>query len=66
MKSFRNRNVKGAISVFLIIITIPTMLLSAVLIDGSRIISAKAMTQEATDLASRSVLTDYNQFLKDE
>ncbi len=66
MKSFRNRNVKGAISVFLIIITIPTMLLSAVLIDGSRIISAKAMTQEATDLAASSVLSDYNQVLKDE
>ena len=66
MKIFRNRNIKGAISIFLIIITIPTMLLSAVLIDGSRIISAKAMTQEATDLAASSVLSDYNQALKDE
>ena len=46
-------------------ITIPTLLLSAVLIDGSRMASAKAIAQEAGDLAAVSALTDYNVDLKD-
>lgn len=66
MKIFKNRRLKGAISIFLVIITIPTMLLSGVLIDGSRMVSAKAMAQEGTDLAAASVLASYNQQLKDE
>lgn len=65
MKMFENRKVKGAISIFLVIITIPTMLFAAVLIDGSRMASARAMTQEATDLAAASALASYNQELKD-
>lgn len=65
MKLFEQRKVKGAVSIFLIIVLIPTMLLSAVLIDGSRLASARAMTQEASDLAALSVLTDYDQMLKD-
>lgn len=66
MKIFENRRIKGAISIFLVIITIPTMLLSAVLIDGSRMASARAMAQEGTDLAAASVLASYNQILKDQ
>lgn len=66
MKIFENRKTKGAISIFLVMILIPTMLLSAVLIDGSRMASARAMTQEAADLAALSVLAAYDQDLKDE
>ena len=66
MKVFENHKLKGAVSIFLVIITIPTMLLSAVLIDGSRMSSAKAMTQEAADLAAASALSVYNQPLKDQ
>lgn len=66
MKIFENRKTKGAVSIFLVMILIPTMLLSAVLIDGSRMASAKAMTQEAADLAALSVLASYDQDLKDE
>ncbi len=66
MKFFKNHKLKGAISIFLVIITIPTMLLSAVLIDGSRMASAKAITQEAADLAAASALAVYNQPLKDQ
>ena len=66
MELFRNRKLKGAISIFLVIITIPTMLFSAVLIDGSRMASAMAMAQEATDLAAASVLSAYDQKLKDQ
>ncbi len=66
MKLFENRKTIGAVSIFLVMILIPTMLLSAVLIDGSRLAAAQAITQEAADLAAMSVLTDYNQELKDE
>lgn len=66
MKIFENRKIKGAVSIFLVIITIPAMLLSAVLIDGSRMASARAMAQEGTDLAAASVLASYNQTLKDQ
>ncbi len=66
MKIFKNRRLKGAISIFLVIITIPTMLLSGVLVDGSRMTSARVMAQEGTDLAAASVLASYNQQLKDE
>lgn len=65
MKVFENRKIRGAISIFLVMITIPTLLLSAVLIDGSRMASAKAIAQEAGDLAAASALTDYNVDLKD-
>lgn len=64
MKVFENRKIRGAISIFLVMITIPTLLLSAVLIDGSRMASAKAIAQEAGDLAAASALTDYNVALK--
>lgn len=66
MKFFRNRKTRGAISIFLIIITIPTMLFSAVLIDGSRMSSAKAISQEAADLAAASALANYNLDLKED
>ena len=66
MKMFKRGKRKGAITIFLTIILIPTMLFSAVLIDGTRVQSAKAMTQEATDLAAISALADYDQELKDE
>ena len=65
MKFFENRKVKGTISIFLVIITIPTMLFAAVLVDASRLASAKAMTQEAADLAAASALADYNLELKE-
>ena len=64
MKFFANRRRRGAITIFLTIILIPTMLFSAVLIDGSRMASAKAMTQEASDLAAASALANYNLELK--
>lgn len=66
MKLFRKKKVKGAVSIFLVIILLPVMLLSAVLIDGSRMASAVAMTQEAADLAAASALASYNQDLKDD
>ncbi len=64
MKFFEKKGRKAAISIFLTIILIPSLLLSAVLIDGSRVASAKAIVQEASDLAAVSALADYNLELK--
>lgn len=61
-----SKKTEGVISVFLILIMVPTMLFSVVLVEGSRISSAKAITQEAVDMAITSVLSDYNVDLKDE
>lgn len=66
MRLFRKKKVRGAVSIFLVIILLPVMLLSAVLIDGSRMASAIAMTQEAADLAAASALASHNQDLKED
>lgn len=66
MKAFENKRIKGAVSIFLILILIPTLLFSAVLVDASRLASAKAMTQEAADLAAASALASYNMDLKED
>lgn len=66
MKAFENRKIKGAVSIFLIMILIPTLLFSAVLVDASRLASARAMTQEAADLAAASALAAYNMDLKED
>jgi hypothetical protein len=42
------------------------MVFSALLVDGSRMVSAKAMTQEASDLAIQSALAAYDEKLKQE
>lgn len=59
------RKSKGVISVFLILILVPTMVLSAMLVDASRLRSARAMAQEASDLAVYSVLSAYDGKLKE-
>lgn len=54
------RKCRGAISVFLTLILIPTFIFSGVLIDGSRIISAKNLVSGAGDLAMNAALSNYN------
>ena len=66
LELFQNKRIKGAISIFLIIISVPAMLFASILVDASRYNSAKAIAQEATDLAALSVLSAYDQELKDE
>ncbi len=61
-----SKKTQGVISVFLILILVPTMVFSAILVDGSRMVSARAMSQEAADLAALSVLSNYNSTLKEE
>ena len=41
-----SKKTQGVISVFLILILLPTMVFSAILVDGSRMVSARAMRSE--------------------
>lgn len=54
------RRCRGAISVFLTLILIPTFIFSGVLIDGSRILGAKNLISGAGDLAMNAALSNYN------
>lgn len=57
---------RAVISVFLIIVMMPLLGLAVVLVDGSRVRSAKMMVQEASDLAAMSTLAGYNNDLKND
>lgn len=54
------RKCRGTISVFLTLILIPTFIFSGVLIDGSRILSAKNVVSGAGDMAMNAALSNYN------
>ncbi len=54
------RRCRGAVSVFLTLILIPTFIFSGVLIDGSRVLSAKNVVSGAGDLAMNAALSNYN------
>lgn len=63
MKFFRNTH--GAVSVFLIIILVPSLLVASIFVDLGRVHMAKAMGESAADLALNSLLTNYDSDLKD-
>ncbi|GEM_PF-4874001 len=56
---------RGAVSIFLIFITILLFLFNAVLIDFARIIIAERQTEEAAKVALRSTMSSYHQSLQD-
>lgn len=56
---------EGAISIFLCIIMTALIVLSGLLVDGSRIRTGQTQIQEAVNAASGSALTGYNRILKD-
>ncbi len=62
---YMKKSIRGAISVFLILIFLATYMLSAVLVDGGRYRMAQAMAETALDTAAESVLSYYNQMLYD-
>lgn len=57
---------RAVISVFLIITMMPLLGLAVVLVDGSRVRSARMMVQEASDLAAMSTLAGYDSDLKND
>ncbi len=56
---------RGAISIFLVIILVPMMTVSALFVDGSKIKLAKGVAESAGDLALNTALTNYDTMLKD-
>ena len=62
---YMKKSIRGAISVFLILIFLATYMLAAVLVDGGRYRMAQVMAETALDTAAESVLSYYNQMLYD-
>ncbi len=58
------KSAQGAISVFLVVILVPMMALSALFVDLSRIKLAKEMAASATELTLNTALSDYDTKLK--
>lgn len=56
---------KGVVSVFLVIILVPMMVISALFVDASRVQLAGSVATSAGDLALNTALTDYDSLLKD-
>lgn len=59
------KRTKGAISIFLVIILVPMMTVSALFVDASKVSLARSAATSAGDLALNTALTDYDTLLKD-
>ena len=59
------KKTRGAISIFLVIILVPMMTVSALFVDASKVKLAKGVAESAGDLTMNSALTDYDTMLKD-
>ncbi len=58
MKIFSSNH--GAISVFLVIILVPTLIVTSLFVDTSRMFLAKSVTESAADLALNSELSQFD------
>lgn len=65
MKLKTKKRIQGSISILLVIILVPTMLLSGLMVDLSRFTMAKAMVSSAGDLTMNAALADYDAILKE-
>lgn len=61
----RRKGAKGAVSVFLVIILVPMLTISALFVDASKLMLAKSVATSAGDLALNTALTDYDSKLKE-
>lgn len=59
------RKTKGAISIFLAVILTAMIIVSGILVDGSRIWASKDEVKSALDTSAMSILTEYNSQLKE-
>lgn len=66
MKLWRFINkTRGAVSIFLVIILVPMMTVSALFVDASKVELAKAMSESAGNLTLNTALTNYDTKLKE-
>ena len=59
------KKTKGAVSIFLVIILVPMMTVSALFVDASKIKLGRGVAESAGDLTLNTALTDYDTMLKD-
>ena len=59
------RECKGAVTVFVTLLLIPAMLVSGTAVDLARIHTARSILQDANQMASNTLLTQYNALLYD-
>ena len=57
------KNSKGAVTVFVTLLLIPSVLVSGTAVDLARLHSARSILHDANQLASNAVLTQYNDLL---
>lgn len=61
----RRKGARGAVSVFLVIILVPMLTISALFVDASKLMLAKSVATSAGDLALNTALTNYDSKLKE-
>ena len=59
------RQHKGAVSILLLIILLPSMTMAGVFLDVARASLAEEVVTSSADLALNTVMTDYDKTLKD-
>lgn len=60
------RKTKGAISVFLVLVLLPTLVFGGLVTDAARIYSSKVVISDAGEMAMNAALAQYNEDLLDE
>lgn len=66
LKFINIRKCQGQISIFVSIVFIAVLILTGILVDGSRIIAGETQVRRGIENASRSVLATYNSRLKND
>ncbi|SCX11737.1 hypothetical protein SAMN02910339_01650 [Lachnospiraceae bacterium YSD2013] len=64
-RRFSKKRIRGSITILLIIILIPSILLSGIIVDTSRVNIGKAAIASAGDLAMSTALSKYDTIVKD-
>jgi len=59
------RNIRGAVTVFVSMLLIPAILVTGTAVDMSTIYAGKAMLRNANEMAMNSLLSDYDELLRD-
>lgn len=59
------KNSKGAVTVIVTLLLIPSILVSGTAVDVARIYSAKSIVQDANSLGANAAMAQYNALLKD-
>lgn len=65
LKFFIRKKNQGIVSIFLLIVLLPTMIFSTMLMEIGRYKSAKNLLEESAQNAATSILADYNKVLYD-